>query len=111
MNIIKFEQNFDKLNGEYEAKLLQIFRLDRSHLSHEFVSYDTSFKGGAYHLPRTWLIVLLFRTPGGHLFTTCRRARGRNGEDNFKYYRNLIGRNFKLEISGEINPYKNDRKN
>ena len=99
MKEIKFSHEYNKFFGipsGSKVKLLQIFNIHYKELSTEFINYDTTtVKGSKYELPKTELIILLFHSHDTNtIFTTIRRWT--QGKEN--YYRNQIGKLFKLVI-------------
>lgn len=103
MKEIKFSYNYDKLGDLRHfsiAILLQVFKTHYNELSRFLIEDDTSYfdqgKMGNYPLPKTDLILLIFRGYNGKMFTTIRRYTPQKWE----YYKNSEGEDFKV-IVGE----------
>lgn len=91
--VIKFSHWYRKMPPHVlEAKLLDVWVLDSSSLSEEFVEYDTEYLGGRYNLPKGKVIVLLLESKG--LWTTVRR----HTEQKHAYYHKRVGAVFKIEV-------------
>jgi hypothetical protein len=110
MNTIKFSHAYSKffedINGDekrrvddaYEAILLEVFTVERKALCPAFVEDDTLIEGGcgeSYPLVDGLLLVLLFRTKEGFMFTTIRRWT----EKKAGYYRDQRGNTFEVIIN------------
>lgn len=113
MNSIKFSHDsYNKLRSQeaipQEAKLLQVFVVDRKELSVPFVEYDTLFwnekeQKEYYDLPRGKLLVLLLESvhaSGSCCWTTIRRWT----PEKETYYKSMQGQKFKIEIIKEAKP-------
>jgi hypothetical protein len=111
MNSIKFSHDsYNKLRSQeaipQEAKLLQVFVVDRKDLSESFLRYDTLFwnekeQEEFYDLPRGKLLVLLLESvhqSGCSCWTTIRRWT----PEKETYYKSMQGQKFKIEIVKEL---------
>jgi hypothetical protein len=92
---IKFSHHYPKLHGQKLAQLLAVELRNRSNLTEKFIEYDTAYAGGHYPLPPKQYIVLVFLGNEMIPFTTVRPW----NENKFQYYRNSIGKIFKIEIT------------
>lgn len=78
------------------AKLLQVVPIEISTLTKEFLNYDTDY--GKYVLPfHGWYLMLIFKKPGGDLFTTLRPQFNRYGNKK-DYYDALVGKDFDVIV-------------
>jgi len=117
MTSIKFSHDsYNKLRSQeaipQEAKLLQVFVVDRKELSESFLRYDTLYweetHGGDvqeqfYALPKGKLLVLLLESvhqSGCSCWTTIRRWT----PEKETYYKSMQGQKFKVEIVKEAKP-------
>jgi hypothetical protein len=97
MKQIKFSHEYWKLGEQHHRDiltLLQVFVVDKSDLSPEFIEYDThKVAGGFYPLSNGKLLVLFF---GGseNVFTTVRRWT----IEKEKYYKQSMGESFEIII-------------
>lgn len=113
MKKIKFSHRYDKLppsvryHKEGKALLLQALKIHYNDLSERMIGYDTSYfdiepeyKIGHYPLPKTELILLIFRIcvcKVPDIFTTIRRYTPRKWE----YYKNAEGEIFEVVMQYE----------
>lgn len=96
---IKFSHIYDKMPRDYQlSKLLAVIPVKLECLSAPFLGYDTAFTVGGvtdfYHLPAKgdYMILLLQAGSGcGHLWTTIRSQRGKDGINKMQYYNLHIG--------------------
>ena len=120
MNPIKFSHNYEKffevVDGVEKrrvwdvmgARLLEVFTVEKKVLSPAFVEDDTLIEGGcgeSYTLVDGLLLVLLFRTKEGFMFTTIRRWT----EEKAGYYRNQRGNTFEVIINDNQIPTSADK--
>jgi hypothetical protein len=82
--------------------LLHVFRTHYDKLDKDFIAYDTSYedKNGKmcfYELPKTEVLVLLFFSKNGELFTTIRRFT----PEKETYYKSVVGKWFRVIIKEE----------
>jgi hypothetical protein len=111
MTSIKFSHDsYNKFRSQegipQEAKLLQVFVVDRKDLSESFVEYDTLFWNEKeqveyFDLPRGKLIVLLLESihaSGCTCWTTIRRWT----PEKERYYKSMQGQRFKIEIVMDV---------
>lgn len=97
MKQIKFSFPFSKLihNGELiqAARLMQVFVFDLIDLSQELRDYNTDF--GKHELPKTGqYLLLMFKHPGGGLFTTMRRYT----KEKADFYNQSVGFVFQINV-------------
>jgi hypothetical protein len=102
---IKFSNEYFKIFGIDRSanNLLAIFRTHYNKLERDFLMYDTAYeddKGNMkyYKLPKTELLVLLFFSKNGELFTTIRRYT----PEKETYYKSLIGKWFAVKVEGNV---------
>jgi len=108
MNKIKFSHTYNKFNRidfnkEDIAILMQCFKIHHDELNSVFKNYDTAWSHGAvtewYELPKSDLIVLLFRhTATDTVFTTIRRYT----PDKFEYYKFKQGDYFQIHFNDGV---------
>jgi hypothetical protein len=98
---IKFSQEYYKIVCiDKEANnLLAVFRTHYDKLDKDFIAYDTAYedKEGKmcfYQIPKTEVLVLLFFSKNGELFTTIRRFIPSKEE----YYKSMVGKWFRVRI-------------
>jgi hypothetical protein len=101
MPTIKFSHRYSKMAIQTEcAKLLQVFVIEYSELSKQFIEYDTFYLDNGiefYPLPKSKLLVLLFQDgDNDYVFTTIRRWTLKKEE----YYKSLMGDILNVEVSG-----------
>lgn len=107
MNKIRFSHRYYKLSYGRDQitfpRLLQVFKCHYKDLSKEFIELDTLYwekdanysNPSYFKLPKTELIVLLFRNVNDdRFFTTVRRYT----PDKLKYYKSRMGQIFEVEI-------------
>jgi len=99
---IKFSHRYTKLAIQTEcATLIQVFIIDSSELTKEFIEYDTFYgvkegKPQFYELPKGKLLVLLFQeNDNDYLFTTIRRWTPQKE----KYYKSMQGNIFEIVLT------------
>ncbi len=105
MNKIKFSHKYLKLmsvDSSEPVTLVQVFSDNTSHLSDEFIEYDTIYyengKKKNYPLKDGMdCLVLLFVDSSGKLFSTIRRST----PSKDAYYMTAIGIDFRLEVKNE----------
>jgi len=101
MHKIKFSHWYYKLKvfndteGIKKAKLLEAIKIHYNDLNPELIKYDTTYGNGAYPLPKTDLILLIFETVGNvEIFTTIRRYT----PNKWVYYKKAEGEIFEVVI-------------
>lgn len=96
MRKIKFSHEYHKMPVHHTpSRLIQMFLIDRSNLSDQFVAYDTlNVNDEMYKLPKGKLIVLLLLTNDRCLWTTIRR----HTPSKWDYYHAHIGELFEIVI-------------
>lgn len=101
---ISFSHDYFKIVAVDKSanNLLLVFRTHYDKLDKDFIAYDTCYedKDGNmcfYELPKTEVLVLLFFSKNGELFTTIRRFTPQKET----YYKSLIGKWFKVVIKEE----------
>ena len=99
MSNIKFSHKYNKMqdivNDKDKVLLLQSIKINFEELTEEFIEYDTSYKEIYYPLPKTELILLLFKPKGkGKLFTTLRRYT----PSKYEFYKSSQGKWFDVVI-------------
>jgi hypothetical protein len=104
MRQVRFSHNYLKLDkaftrGNMKAKLLQVIQIDYKDLSADFIAHDTVYRDGrivgAYDLPRTILILLIFRSEAFHkIFMTLRRFT----PSKWNYYKKSVGEIFEVKM-------------
>lgn len=102
MNKIKFSNEYFKLAniynkiGKKEARLMQAIKIHYNDLNKELIKYDTTYGNGAYPLPKTDLILLIFNAYQykGGVFTTIRRYT----PNKWVYYKKAEGELFEVVI-------------
>ncbi len=105
MKKIKFSHVYQKFAGieSNQATLLAVFKTTKAEMHPAFVRYDTTYFDDLYEdkcrkLPIGELLVLLFLTRDGRLFTTI-RANTQCLCDREQYYRSAVGEVFQVEIT------------
>jgi hypothetical protein len=98
---IKFSNDYFKLVAIDKSanNLLLAFRTHYNSLDKDFIAYDTAYEGkdgkmSFYELPKTEVLVLLFFSKNGELFTTVRRYT----PEKERYYQSLVGKWFRVII-------------
>lgn len=111
MKKIRFSHDYKKFEGLIHTKdplsdnmkvlLLNVLKINYKDLSGEMIKYDAEYKGEygmkMYELPKGDLILLIFQTNYGKIFTTIRRYT----KEKWDYYKKSEGEIFKLEIEGK----------
>lgn len=101
MKTIRFNDNYPKLHGQTEAKLVFILSIPEKSLRTVFNDlwlYDTLCSDGKYRQAFSVgqrFLLLLFLGDKNILFTTLRTD---NEENRAKYF-NFVGQDFKLEVA------------
>lgn len=100
MNSIKFSHEYEKMRGIATngtiVVLLAVLKANLKELGADFVEYDTKIAlKGNYELPTGELLILILKTPSNAIVTTIRRRTLKKE----KYYKQQIGRQFKIEIN------------
>lgn len=106
MKSIKFSHVYTKMPPNPDPSMLtEVFPVQVSDLSKEFVVYDTTIKnGGQYKLPNGRVLVLLLKTSEDQIWTTIRRFT----TTKCKYYRESRGKRFNIvvkEVDTSLNDY------
>lgn len=96
MTKIHFSHKYYKMPdlATHSTRLLQVLVADSKEFSNEFISYDTTFNGGAYPLPKGKVLILLLFT-GDRLWTTIRRWTPQKE----KYYKELMRKYVEIVIN------------
>ena len=99
MNSIHFSHYYPKLHGQTTAELLAVrpIKID-AHTPRELIEYDTTYDGGRYPLRSGEYIQLIFLGNLRIPFCTIRSA---YPPSKVRYYRNAIGKQFKIETPEE----------
>ena len=103
--IIKFGTKFDKLNGiikkdtGQKAKLLQIFKVNITQLTKDFIEYDTQYGKDFYPIDKKYYILLIFQEKKTQkIFTTLRKAT----DGNWLFFSNHLGVDFDVVIENNL---------
>lgn len=104
---IKFSHLYRKLATAFEeeppehATLLQVLKVKKSELSQLFIQYDSLYyeeeEAKFYSIPDGDLILLLFLSEKGQLFSTLRSY----NDEKWKYYSGLVTKHFDVLVSVE----------
>ncbi len=100
MKKINFSHNYWKfpfdvrIKNNKEVTLIQALKINYKDLSKEMIIYDARYsEKGIYDIPKTDLILLIFKTKReNEIFTTIRRF----AEGKWKYYKSSEGEKFEV---------------
>ncbi len=87
MNVIKFNEFYEKIHGQYKARLTEVQVIETVGLNKDFIAYDTD---GKFELKEDKYIYCLFVGEKGIPFTTLRSI------EKLEKYVNLVGTVFQI---------------
>jgi hypothetical protein len=121
-NVIRFSHSYHKLPTNWEMETAVLKHVEPIRLedqNYDFLEFDTRYHNSLpdsmvfddydsdkpkchYKLPKKGkYLILYFKSEDGMAFQTIRSASDRFGHDKETYYKNLVGKTFKLERTVE----------